>query len=696
MDKAIRLRDPAARDLALDSRSHRLREAYWEKSHLSAAHTAQPPRSDLDGMVGYARNFAALLDLSEPFIEPDELIVGGCLATPQDGSDLDLGFYNAHFSPGHRRILETGLPGMRDAARARLQTEADLDKRDFLESVAISYDAACRYVRNYARLADELAAREDDPARMDDHRRVSAVCAELCEGPPYSFYAALQLIQFTRLFGAEGAIGRLDQWLYPFYKHDIDAGVINDEETQALLECFFIKLNQFLLDERRGFLTVYDQFQHNDTLRNITLAGQTPAGEDACNPLTYLCLAAASRLRLPEPKLNVRFFDGSPRRLLVECCRLLASAVNVLAIYNDNVAVPALTQLGIPLEEARDYCNDGCSELIIDGRTYTRFQVHDSLTALRGTVLDSQADAFPTFGDVMHDIRMRVGKFVPQTPPRDGAITFPYFAASMDDCFDQASPSGVRYSILGSILGEVGNTVDGLAAIRRLVYEEGDLAWADLRSAIEADFEGYERLRQRLRNRAPKYGNDDDGVDAIAKDVAEHFCDCVHQSPGSRSEQGARRAAGFMLFGIEEKKDLPASPDGRRRGEPVANSFSPAVGMDRSGPTAVLRSASKIDLSKASHGSVLDLALDARCVQDPAGFDGLVSLVMGFLKQASTATLQVNVLDRDELLRAQRNPNAPQYRSLIVRVWGFSAVFVELSPALQEHVLSRTAHSWGA
>jgi formate C-acetyltransferase len=151
-----------------------------------------------------------------------------------------------------------------------------------------------------------------------------------------------------------------------------------------------------------------------------------------------------------------------------------------------------------------------------------------------------------------------------------------------------------------------------------------------------------------------------------------------------------------MLFGIEHKKDLPASPDGRRRGDPVANSFSPAVGMDRSGPTAVLRSASKVDLTQASHGSVVDLALDAGCVRDPAGFRGLVSLVTGFLEQPSTATLQVNVLDRAQLLRALKNPTAPQYRSLIVRVWGFSAVFVDLHPALQEHVLARTAHCWNA
>jgi formate C-acetyltransferase len=426
------------------------------------------------------------------------------------------------------------------------------------------------------------------------------------------------------------------------------------------------------------------------------LAGQTPDGEDASNELTYLCLNAASRLRLPEPKLNVRFFEDSPDELLVACCRLLAEGVNVLAVYNDHVAIPALSRLGIPLEEARDYCNDGCSELIIDGRTFTRFTVYDSLAALRETVLEGQPDAFSTFDDVMSDIRTRIGGFVPKSAPADGAITFPYFAASMDDCLEQASPTAIRYSIWGSILGEVGNTADGLAAIQRLVYDEGSLGWSELQSALLTDFEGYERLRQRLRNRVAKYGNDEDGVDCIAKEVAEHFCHSVHSSTTTQAALGPVRAAGFMLFQLEHKKDLPASPDGRRRGDPVANSFSPAVGMDRSGPTAVLRSASKIDLTQASHGSVVDLALDAGCVRSPAGFDGLVALVRSFLQHPSAATLQVNILDRDQLLRALENPTAPQYRSLIVRVWGFSAVFVDLHPALQEHVLARTAHSWDA
>jgi formate C-acetyltransferase len=280
----------------------------------------------------------------------------------------------------------------------------------------------------------------------------------------------------------------------------------------------------------------------------------------------------------------------------------LVKGLNVLAIFNDDVAIPALTRLGIPLEDARDYCNDGCSELIIDGRSFSRFQVHDSLSALNETVQHAATYAYPTFQDVIHDYKSRVLRFVPDGDWGDGAITFPYFAASIDDCLREASPTGARYSIWGSILAEVGNTADGLAAIKKLIYDDGVLTWHDLVSAIEANYEGYERLCQMLRNRAPKYGNDKDAVDEIAKEVAEYFSDSVQERGHNQVGHGSKHAAGFMLFYVQSKNGLPASPDGRRQGEPVASSFSPSLGMDKNGPTAILKSASKIDLILALPG----------------------------------------------------------------------------------------------
>ena len=703
MDTTTEFECADALELASGSRSCRLREMVWSRTHEAALAKKRITGSCQDTLLGHARDFAALLEASEPFIQNDELIVGSCLAVPEDEDALDLGFYDPHFSPGHRNILRMGLADTRDNARMKLGLETDPDKRKFLEAVTIAYDAACGYVAKYALCAAEMATLESDPRRKDELERIAAVCGELAVAPPSSFHAALQLVQFTRIFGGNGCIGRFDQWMFPFYERDLTNGILTREEAQELLECFFIKLNEFPIAYVVEYPTKYcvwprtadDERFRNDSMRNIMLAGQTPNGSDACNELTYMCLKAAARLMLPEPKLGVRFCGGSPHSLLRLCCRIMVKGLNALAIFNDDVAIPALTRLGIPIEDARDYCNDGCSELIIDGRSFNRFEIHDSLSALNETVRHAEAHAYPTFRDVMQDLKSRLLSFVPDGTWDDGAITFPYFAASIDDCLREASPTGARYSIWGSILAEVGNTADGLAAIKKLIYDDGVLTWHDLVAAIEANYEGYERLCQMLRNRAPKYGNDLDVVDEIAKEVAEYFCDSVHERAHNQVGYGTKHPPGLMLFYVQDKNGLPASPDGRRQGEPVASSFSPSLGMDRNGPTAILRSASKIDLTKASFGSVLDIALHRSIVHDEERFDKFVSLVDCFFKLPSTATLQVNLFDKDTLQRARENPNAPQYRTLIVRVWGFSAVFVELPPVLQEHVLARTEHRLG-
>ena len=670
------------------SRSYRLRQMYWDRTHEEAVVRKDVVGCGEDTLTGHARDFAALLEASDPIIQPDELIVGCCLAIPVDRERIDLGFYDPHYPPGHATLLRKGLKGIRDEALSRLQTESNPQKREFLQAVEISYSAACTYVEKHAAHAKDMAASETDPRRREELERVSAVCRELATGAPSSFHAALQLVQFTRVFGGHGCIGRFDQWMYPFYKEDIEQGRLTAEEAQELLECLFVKLNHFAdINE-----VTPRTYVGNDNLRNISLAGQTPGGEDACNELTYMCLEASGKLMLPEPKLNVRFFSGSPPRLVRECCRVLAKGANVLAIFNDEVVIPALSKLGIPLEDVRDYCNDGCSELIIGGKGTIQFKVHDSLPVLNEMVLQAEHRSYETFEDVMADFKSRLTRFMPEDHGERLATTFPYFAAGIEDCLAEASPTAARYGINGSILAQVGNSADGLAAIRKFIYEDGTLTWDDLVHAMKLDFEGHEPLRQMLRNRAPKYGNDTDYVDDIVKEIAECFCNGVHERARNPQGPGSKRAAGFMSFGIHRKNDVPASPDGRRQGDPTANSFSPSVGMDRSGPTAVLRSVAKVDLTKASHGSVLDLALHSSIVQGKEALDKFAALVTTFLKMRSAATLQLNIIDRDTLLKARANPNAPEYRTLIVRVWGFSAVFVELPTALQDHVISRTEH----
>ena len=391
--------------LAPQGRIHRLREQYWEGTYRKAVIHKEIAGCGEDTQVGHARDFAALLSASDPFIQPDELIVGIYLAVPLDPTAIDLGKYDPHFPPGYPTLLRLGLPGIRDQARDRQEGETDPDRRVFLRAVEIAYDAACTYMARYAVLAADLAAAELDSVRRTDLDRIASACRELIAGPPTSFHTALQLVQFTRVLGGRGCIGRLDQWLYPFYRQDLEHGRLNQDEAQELLECAFIKMNEFGsgLDNTLG--------APNDSLRNIALAGQTPDGEDACNALTMMCLEASAILMLPEPKLNVRFFHDSPDGLLKACCHVLAKGANVLAIFNDEVVLPALARLGIPIEDARDYCNDGCSEIIMGGRGTIAFRVHDALTALRETVLAARDHTYASFEEVMADFKTRLTPF---------------------------------------------------------------------------------------------------------------------------------------------------------------------------------------------------------------------------------------------------------------------------------------------
>jgi len=636
-------------DLSPDSRSHQLRRMYWDGEHKAHLTTQVLMGSGKPELVGRARDFATLLEATPPVIQTADLLAGVSTVQRSEGSTLDLGEYDGHYTPGHANIIRMGYPGIRRRAAEKLADETDPVRRDFLEATALTYQAACDFAAKHAVHARALARVTPDPGRRDELVRMAEVCQEIATGPPASFQAGLQIIWFTFMFGGRGSIGRFDQWMYPLYEADLESGRLTREQAQELLENYFIKLNYFA--------------GTNDSLRNIALAGQTPAGADAYNALLELS------------------------------CRLTCKGLGNPAYFNDEGAIPGLLQLGIPLEDARDYCNDGCSELIIGGKSTIRFQCVNTLQMLNQTVASAHEASLADFAAVMADFKERVEGQIPSDPAERRPVTYPYFAASLDDCLEQASVTGARYSIRGRILSQLGNVADGLAAIKRFICEERSLTWDELSAALANDFEGNERLRQRILNRAPKFGNDDDEVDDIIKEVAEHFCDRLLERVGNGPGPGAKTAPGFMAFGIQRQRDLPATPDGRRQGDNVANSLSPAPGRDRNSPTAVLKSVGKMDLRKAGHGSVLDIAFHPSALRGEEGFEKFVAFVRTFLDMPCTTTLQVNMVDREDLLAARENPDDPQYRTLLVRVWGWSAVFVDLDPALQQHVIERTEHS---
>jgi len=662
-----------------ESRSFRLREEYWKNTPRQYETSVSLEPSSTPGLIGFGENFAARLDASPPAIQPYDMLAGVILAhLPGDRGSFPLGEYDPHYPPGHIKLLRHGFAGIRDRAREKLEEETDPQKREFLESVAISYDAACRYAKRNADHARELAEDENDEQRKEELQQIANVCDEISAGAPTSFHAALQMFWFTHMFGARGSIGRFDQWMYRFYRKDIDTGVLTQEEAEELLENLWIKLNYFA--------------GNNDSLRNVALGGQTPDGEDACNELTYMCLETTAKLKLPEPKLNLRIFEGSPEELIRAGCRTICLGLSQPSIFNDEVSVPALVNIGIPIEVARDYCNDGCSELVIGGVGTSAFGVFGTIPVFNETVREAVVNKYETFDEVMANFKQRLDNFMPDGPRGVRQVTYPFFAASIEDCLEKAAPDGVRYTIFSQIPSQLAHVADGLAAIKKYIYEEKSLTWDELIEALDDNYENYEQLRQLLLNRAPKYGNDVEEVDLIIKEIAEYFCDETHRRAQNPYGQGAKQTAGFMNFGIHGQLDVPACPDGRKQGENIPNSFSPALGRDRNGPTAVLRSVAKVDMTKAGHGSVLDMNFSLSALKGADAFEKFVAFVKTFLQLPCTATLQANTLDRNTLLKARENPGDPQYRTLLVRVWGFSTVFVTLDPGLQNHVLERMEH----
>lgn len=661
---------------SLSPRVRALREMYWAGTHKAWVEPRTVEGCGDGSLTGRARDFAALLDATPVGIQEHELLAGVCPVWVGAGGSADPGYYNPHYPPGHHNLLRLGFAGIRERAE-RLKSESNPAKRDFLNAIALAYGAACRFAERMGRHVCTEAERTPGE-RGAELARIADVCLELATGPPRSFHAALQAFWFAFLFGGRGCIGRFDQWLWPFLECDLSGGRLSEHAARELLQSLWVKLNAFA--------------GNNDSLRNVSLAGQTRDGREGCNALTFMCIEATEALRLPEPKINVRFHRGSPPELLTACCRCLRKGLSQPAIYNDEVALPALARAGVPAEDAREYCNDGCEEIILGGKCTSQFSVFDTLPLLNETLLRAETEPYASFKAVVDDLKGRLTRWMPDDTGPVQAVTHPFFAASIDDCLEAASPLGARYHLTGNIIAETANVADGLAAIKRLVFEEQRVSWQELIDAVRADYEGREALRQMILGRAPKFGNDDDYVDALATEVAESFLDGVMQHAGNGQGPGCKRMSGLMSFGLQKKQQLAASPDGRRQGDNTANSYSPAPGRDRSGPTAVLNSVGKLDATKAPFGVTLDLALHTSALDGPQGAAKLEALVRTFLAKPCCTTLQLNVIDRATLLRAQADPTNAEYRTLIVRVWGFSAAFPELIPELQAHVIERKEH----
>jgi formate C-acetyltransferase len=637
-----------------------------------------------------------------------------------------------HLAPDYARVLKRGLRAVQAEAEERLAAlgqDADADagtldrgvgeKASFYRASMVVCEAASRFARRYSALARQLAKRETDATRAAEWIEVADVCARVPAEPATSFREAIQSFWFVHLLiqiesnGHSVSPGRFDQYMYPYYQADIDKGVLSDPQALELLECLWIKMNE--VNKVRDAVSSV-AFGGYPLFQNLILGGQTPEGQDATNALSFLCVEATRRVRLPQPSLSVRVHTGSPRPFLRAAADLAKEGLGMPAFFNDEAIVPILTGMGVPLAEARNYAEVGCVEPQSPGRTngyYTGGYLNlgkvlslalnngvDSISSERVGLSSPEFRSFASGGDVWHAFQWQVDHFVRLIFKADNVldglhaqqVPNPFVSLLVDDCM----ACGLAYEQGGTVhnysspnVVGLANVADALIALRRVVYEERLVGMEELLEALVADFEGQEGLRQLLLKGAPKYGNDDPEVDRIARDVASYvLCSFKrHRNVrGGTFEPGLQSISAHALFRVA----VPATPDGRTRASLLADGgISPTQGRDRRGPTAVIRSAARLDQRQASNGALLNLRLSRDCVAGEEGTDRLIALVSAYFHLGGQH-IQFNVVDTATLRDAQAHPE--DYPNLLVRVAGFSVFFTAIDKVLQEDVIARTEH----
>lgn len=648
-----------------------------------------------------------------------ELLVGsglGRLAESADGPALaaasealrpfagrHFGTHSDHAAPDYASLLRDGLGGLMvrtRAAAAALPREpfTASERHTFLAAVMVALQGAQAFV---VRWADAVSAADHGPF-ADLAARQEAMLRRLAVEPPQTFHEALQLtlllhhmMQLDDRYAM--ALGRADQFLWPFLRADLAAGRLDEGEAQALTDAFVAKL------------------VHRGDIQNVCVGGLTPSGEDAVNPLSLMLVRSVGKIRRPGPNLTARIASCSPDAFVRACAECVRTGIGFPAVYNDDVQVPALADQGYALEDARDYCFVGCIEAHIQGKQApwadSRFNLLrcadlalrggiDGLTGERagpdtGEPADWDAFYAAFVRQMEHGLDAHCGWICDMEREADARafdLASPLLSALTADCIERGldiNDGGARYEANHGVAGMgIGSVADTLAGVRRFVYRQSRWTLPELRGMLDADFVGFEAERAVMLREAPKYGNDDEEVDGLAVQVAADFGASLLRR---RLPRGGR-FWGLMAANVQNVAaglEVGATPDGRRSREPLSDAASPSFGRDRNGPTAVARSVAKLDYKLAPGGNVVNMKFHPSALAGDEGVAALAALIRTCFGLGGVQ-LQFNTAGVEMLRAAMEKPQ--DYADLVVRVSGFSAYFTRLDRAVQEDVLARTEH----
>ncbi len=632
-------------------------------------------------------------------------------------------------APGHTvlddKIYSRGMLDFQadiDAAVDALDFAADptaQDKRDALDAMRIACDALMVFAERHADLAEERLRTEADPDERAVLEKIAATCRHVPAHEPRDFHEALQSYWFchlgviTELNGWDAFNpGHLDQHLAPFYERGLADGTLTRESARELLEAFFIKFNNHTAPPKVG-VTAAESGTYTD-FADINIAGVLRDGSDGSSEVSHILLDIVDDMHLLQPSTNVQVARETPDEVLRHALRVIRKGYGFPSLFNSDAAVAEQVRQGKTLEDARAGGCSGCVEVGAFGKEayiltgyfnlvkILELALHDGLDPRTGRQLGPRtADPsdVETFDDLYAAFERQLRHFVDVKISGNQIIAriyatempAPFLSVLIDDCITNGrdyNAGGARYNNRFIQAVGIGTITDSLAAIRQLVYEDGRLSLPELARALNEDFEGEEALRQRMVNRTPKYGNDDDAADDLMRRVFVSAFECIDGRPTAIG--GAHRlemlpTTSHVYFGSV----TGATADGRRAGLPLSEGISPVQGADRKGPTAVLKSAAKMDHIKTG-GTLLNMKFTPAVLEGEEGLDALVGLVRGYFAM-NGHHVQFNVVDADTLRAAQADPES--HRDLIVRVAGYSDYFCDLSEALQDEIIERTAHS---
>jgi formate C-acetyltransferase len=626
-----------------------------------------------------------------------------------------------HINAGYGKVLTRGMNGIaRDVERVlaslHFEDPAYVQRRQFLESVALVCDAVIAFARRHAAEARRAAAGEADPTRRDELMKIAAVCERVPAEPARTFHEALQSFWFTHLMlnletdGHAFGPGRFDQYLYPFYRASLESGETTNDQAQELLDLMWVKFDEITVAKDSGesqTSSSYPEFQ------NLNIGGLARDGRDATNELSFMCLTALDHTKLPQPGLSAQISSKTPPSFLLCCSELLRQGMGMPAMFNSDILVLGMVNRGKTLEDARASSLNGCVACFADGKDRMastgyfnlakclELALNDGVDRITGDRLGPPSGdpaSFASFDDVITAFQRQVSHFVGEKVHYDNIVRdiyatwcpVPFTSAVIDDCVERAldwHAGGSHYKIATMSGVAIGTVADSLSGIRKHVFEDRTVSMAQLKDALDRDWAGSEPLRQLFVNRTPHYGNDLDAVDELALLTQQIFCDAVEQH---RDTQGARYFVDLLptTSHIALGEQTGATPDGRHAGAPLSEGVSPVQGHDRQGPTAVARSIAKLDHAR-TNGTLLNIKVNPDSLRTTEDLQRLASLIRAYFDQGGHH-VQFNIVDRRILEDAMDHPE--RHLNLIVRVAGYSDYFVLLSRDIQREILSRTEH----